>query len=51
MVVKLIRRPRPAPRKFAGYTDAEGFKTADAPKDWPFGRQRPVHLPPRNRKP
>ena len=35
----LIRRSR-RPAKFAGYTDAEGYKKPDAPEHWPFGRSR-----------
>lgn len=36
----LRRKTKPAP--FKGYTDAEGFKTPDAPRGWPFGKRRPI---------
>lgn len=38
----LVRRSKAPPtflrqRKLIGFTDAQGFQTADAPANWPFG--------------
>lgn len=43
----LLRSRRP---KFRGYTDAQGMRTPDAPKNWPFGRvaTRPSKAKPKN---
>ena len=32
------------------YTDEHGFKTADAPPDWPFGRLTPEQMLQRDRE-
>lgn len=40
----LVRRKR-----FRGYTDGRGYKTADAPANWPFGMKRPSSAQPRAR--
>ncbi len=37
----LIRRTR-RPTARQGFTDIAGFKTADAPAYWPFGRKHPM---------
>lgn len=43
-----IKRTRPAAKPAPrGFTDAQGYKTADAPKRWPFGMLRSSLPPPR----
>lgn len=32
------------------YTDHQGFKTPDAPADWPFGRLTPERMQQRDRE-
>lgn len=47
--MKILRTRRPVRR---GYTDINGMRTDDAPKNWPFGRVqvRPSKAVPKNRK-
>lgn len=41
MLLKRTKKPRPAAP--SGFTDERGFKTPDAPRNWPFGmKPRPI---------